>query len=162
MGRAGRNTVVMLCLILLGWCFALPYFQKDESADASTVWPYTLAALLVAIGIGVYRGKKRQKAIWDSYQVTFDDERITRTQHNTLVLIALLPIGLMGAVYFSTNKIVVATAGTILLAFLVYAFFEIRRNKNIDEGTRKIIWVFPVIAFSIAANILYKLFFNAP
>lgn len=225
LSRTGSSKVATLLLFMLGWIFAIFYFQNDESADTPTVWPYVLAIMVLAVGIGLYKGKKRQKYIWESYQITFDDASITRTQYNTptitiakggvakitknvngsftlvgrsstdiigipaqmeayealeqqlseimpisiqnsepflvkyLVLISALLMSLMGAVYFSTNKIIVATAGFILLAFLGYSIFEIRRNKNIDENTRKSSWLFWVVMFSIVVNVLYKVCF---
>lgn len=72
-----------------------------------------------------------------------------------LGLIAVLPIALMAAVYLSNNKIIVGVSGTILV--LGYSFYEIRRNKNTDDKTRKaVLWLLPVAA-SIIMIMYYKL-----
>jgi hypothetical protein len=50
------------------------------------VLPILIPILGTAIGLGIYRSLNRQKAIFDTYVLTFSDNLITREQANTPVL----------------------------------------------------------------------------
>lgn len=49
----------------------------------------------------------------------------------------LLTLCCMAAVYISDNKILVGVSGTILSVLLIKSFIQIRKNKNIDNKTKR-------------------------
>lgn len=51
--------------------------------------------------------------------------------------IAFVVIGLLATTYLSTNKILVAVSGVLLIAFMGYSFINLQTNKNIDNRTRR-------------------------
>lgn len=73
------------------------------------------------------------------------------------LLFSILTLVLMATVYLAKNKIVVGTSGTVLLAFLGYSFFEIRRSKNIDSKTKKGMWWLLAVVASILGVMYVKL-----
>ena len=76
-------------------------------------------------------------------------------KYKWILIISML--GLMASVYLSTNKMIVGITGVILIAFLGYSFYEVRRNKNIDEKTKKGMWWLILVLFSIIGTMYFKL-----
>lgn len=72
-------------------------------------------------------------------------------------LISILSLGSMAAVAISKDKLIVGVSGAVLLAVLGYSFFEIRRSKNIDNKTKRIVWWVILVATSIGTVMYYKL-----
>ena len=72
-------------------------------------------------------------------------------------LISILVVGLMAAVYISKDKIIVGVSGSVLLVVLVYSFITGQRSKNIDNRTKKMLWVVILVAVSII-GIMYSKF----
>jgi len=72
-------------------------------------------------------------------------------------LFSVLLLGLMGAVFLSSNKIVVGICGPVLLIVLGYSIFETQRSKNIDNKTKKGMWWLLVIIISIITTMYLKL-----
>ncbi len=72
-------------------------------------------------------------------------------------LLILLMLGLMATVYISKNKLVIGITGTILILFLGYAFYEVRRNKNIDKKTKIGMWWLILVLLSVIGNMYFKL-----
>lgn len=73
------------------------------------------------------------------------------------LLVSLAAMLVMATTYISENKIIVAVCGTITIALLGYSYFEIKRNKNLDDKTRKGAWVFFMVIISIAMTVYFKL-----
>jgi hypothetical protein len=73
----------------------------------------------------------------------------------------LLPVlaclGLMICVYVSQNKIIVGVTGTMLLGLIIWCFFELRNDKNIDEKTRQSAWWLMVVLICVIATMIFKL-----
>ncbi len=69
----------------------------------------------------------------------------------------LLVLGLMAAVFVSKNKLVVGLSGTILLIFLGYSFYSMKKNKNIDNRTKKGMWGLIIVVLSVIGNMYLKL-----
>lgn len=61
----------------------------NSNNNAVNVFPYVfpmIVASLASLGIGAYLGSKRQKALLESYILTFNDNKIVREQFNTPVI----------------------------------------------------------------------------
>jgi len=69
---------------LLGALAGLYISSVNKNTDTSTVdiLPFVIPIILVALGFRLFKGLKRQKDMWDSYELTFDGETITRKQNN--------------------------------------------------------------------------------
>ena len=85
-----------------------------------------------------------------------DSDKIPLTEKYKGVLI-LLMLGLMATVYISKDKLIVGITGTILILFLGYSFYEIRRNKNIDKKTKNGIWWLLVVLLSVIGKMYFIL-----
>lgn len=88
---------------------------------------------------------------------TKQNEALAKNFQGLLTLITLV---LMGALYLSKNKMIVGISGTVLLSILGYSFFEIRRNKNIDNKSKKGIWALVLTTIAILGIMYYKLLGN--
>jgi hypothetical protein len=85
-----------------------------------------------------------------------DSDKKPLTEKYKGVLI-LLMLGLMATVYISKDKIIIGITGTILTLFLVYSFYEVRRNKNIDKKTKNGMWWLILVLLSVIGNMYFKL-----
>jgi hypothetical protein len=63
----------------------------------------------------------------------------------------------MGTLYISTNKILVSMSGILLLAFLIWSFISIQKNKNIDNKTRKSSYWMIMLVITIIMIMIGKL-----
>lgn len=71
--------------------------------------------------------------------------------------ITLFSLSLMLCVYTVTNKIIVALSGTLLLAILLWSFYEVRRSKNIDAKTKRGMWWVLILIASVIGVMIIKL-----
>lgn len=69
----------------------------------------------------------------------------------------LLSSGLFLSVYLSTNRIIVGVTGTLLLALMIWSFYQMRSNKHIDEKTRKKGYFMLLVIVSIIGIMISKL-----
>lgn len=69
----------------------------------------------------------------------------------------LITIGLMVCVYTLTNKIIVGVSGSLLLGILLWSFIVLRKNKNLDEKTKKGVWWIIIVLISIIGVMFLKL-----
>jgi hypothetical protein len=58
-------------------------FTSITKANETNILPIMIPILLGTFAFGIYRGIKRQKAIYESFSLTIDDNCIIRDQHNT-------------------------------------------------------------------------------
>lgn len=72
-------------------------------------------------------------------------------------LLSILVLGLMAAVYLAKDKIIVGVCGTVLMALMSYSFIETRKSKNIDDKTKKAMWLVLLVIASIIGSMCYKL-----
>ncbi|MFH6945596.1 hypothetical protein [Flavobacterium sp. FlaQc-50] len=87
------------------------------------------------------------KPIEELSQPTFEEKYTT--------LITVFTLICMAVVYVSFDKILVGTCGLIVTILLIRSFFQIRKNKNIDNKTkRSSYYVLLVIASIIAVTIM--------
>lgn len=76
-----KTITLMLLAVFCG--LAIVYFNtKGKQTDLSFLY-FLIPILLSALSIGIYRGVNRQKEIFNSYMLTFDNNGITREQLNT-------------------------------------------------------------------------------
>ncbi len=68
-------------------------------------------------------------------------------------VIVILTLGLMATVFLSTNKLIVGISGLVLITFLSYSFYIVRKNKNIDNKTKKRMWWLIFVFISIITKI---------
>ncbi|MFT3702633.1 MAG: hypothetical protein QM802_09695 [Agriterribacter sp.] len=73
------------------------------------------------------------------------------------IAISFFTMALMLCVYTVTNKIIVAISGTILVAILLWSFYEIRKSKNIDARTKRGMWWLLLVLASIIGVMVIKL-----
>jgi len=70
---------------------------------------------------------------------------------------ALATMGLMICVYALQNKIIVGIAGTILIGLMLWSFFKMRSNKNIDNRTKNSSWLIFIVLASVIGVMIFKL-----
>lgn len=77
--------IVVLALVMGALSIVLKVEYKSIEINMSMI-PVTIPVLVVVLGWAIYRGLSRQKALFDSYVLTFSDNLITREQANTSTL----------------------------------------------------------------------------
>jgi hypothetical protein len=68
-----------------------------------------------------------------------------------------LAVGLIFSVYTSNNKIIVGLSGTLLIALMVWSVIKIRRSKNVDTKTKRIIWWVLIVIGAVVVTIVNKI-----
>ncbi len=76
---------VLIPLLLVPFIGVIVIFEFTSitNANETNILPIMIPILLVTFAFGIYRGIKRQKAIYESFSLTIDDNCIIRDQHNT-------------------------------------------------------------------------------
>ncbi len=67
--------------------------------------------------------------------------------------LTIISVGLIFATLASNNKLVVGICGVLVLLLMVYSFYEIQTNKNIDSKTKNTSWFILFVLISITAKI---------
>lgn len=62
---------------------AISHFNTSGQQSDVNVFPFVIPIVFGALAFGLYPVVNRQKEIFDSYQLTLDNNGITREQHNT-------------------------------------------------------------------------------
>lgn len=72
-------------ILLISMCFGIGivFLNSKNKEDVWYVLPFILPIMLFALGSGIYKGLKRQKMLFDSYQLIFSGNNIVREQVNT-------------------------------------------------------------------------------
>ncbi len=68
-----------------------------------------------------------------------------------------LTLACMATVYISANKILVGISGAVVSINLIWSFFQIQKNKNIDSKTKRGSYWTILVLFSIIMTMLFKL-----
>jgi hypothetical protein len=89
------------------------------------------------------------------HPIVESDEKPLTEKYKGLLVVLLL--GLMATVYISMNKLIVGVNGAIVILFLGYSFYEVRRNKNIDKKTKNEMWRIVLVLLSIIGTMYFKL-----
>ena len=113
------------------------------------------AVNLIGVPAQVDEYEKLEKALSAIKEITIKTAEPVFQKFQSLG--ALVMVGLMAAVYISTNKLVVGICGPALLVLMGYSFFEIQRSKNIDNKTKRIRWWLILIAMSVIGIMFFKL-----
>lgn len=74
---------IPLTLIAMIAGLAIFEFNPNNSGSDINVYPFLIPILLGSMAFGLNKGFKRQKAIYDSYILEFDNEGVIRKQINT-------------------------------------------------------------------------------
>jgi len=72
-------------------------------------------------------------------------------------LVVAITIGLMLSVFIVNNRIIVALAGSTLVALMVWSFIKIRSSKNVDFKTKRSVWWVLLVLASIIVVMVLKL-----
>lgn len=59
------------------------YMSQRNQDPGTTIWAIIAPVVLIAVGAGVYMGISRQRKLYNSYVLTFDNILIEREQYNT-------------------------------------------------------------------------------
>ena len=199
---------------------AATYNQEKASYDILyTVIP----VIVVCVGISLWASIRRQRKMWNTYELDISEDTITRTQHNVptitiakdeiqyivesaegLIVIKsaetnqmiLIPgsiaerdelkktladfgaiqkisarkknkwistipvtaITLFIAFFATKEEIIVLPSGLLLIAFLIWAFITIQRNKNFDKLTKRSSYFIFLVLLSIIGRLYYLVF----
>jgi len=73
------------------------------------------------------------------------------------IILSILFFGVFMTVNVVQNKFIVAAAGIVSIAILIWSLLEIQRNKNIDNKTKRNNWVVLIVVASILGTVIVKL-----
>jgi hypothetical protein len=96
-----------------------------------------------------------EKVLNEIYPVTYKSTAYVLDKFQ--VVISLLSLILFYIIYTVDNKIVIGFSGPALTAILIWSFFKIQKNKNIDKRTKSMSWIFLIVLFSVIALTIIKL-----
>jgi hypothetical protein len=88
----------------------------------------------------------------------FSDQRVENVFTTSPFLLPLITIGSMAAIYISSNKVIVAIGGAILIPLLAWSFFKIGSMPKSANPLAKNRFLLVIVFISIIATIYYKLF----
>jgi len=76
-----RTTPIILIAMIVG--IVIGTVNSKDKATEINVLPFVIPFCAVVVGFGLYRGVHKQKALFESYTLTFTNNLITREQLNT-------------------------------------------------------------------------------
>ena len=98
--------MVPFVLLLAIFVTAINFINLEDNESLIRVLPIVIIIAAVSIGVGLYIGIKRQKALFASYILTISDNLITREQFNTPTI----------SIYFNDIKeIIKSSKGAIVI-----------------------------------------------
>jgi len=80
-GMLIKTVPILLLAAIVG--IAISHFNSSGQESEVNIYPFLIPIILLALGFGIYQGIKRQKEIFESYRLIFDNNSITREQCNT-------------------------------------------------------------------------------
>jgi hypothetical protein len=110
---------------------------------------------IIGIPSQINNSEKLEQILSEIKPITDSDKKPLTEKYKGVLIILML--GLMATVYISKDKIIVGITGTILILFLGYSFYEVRRNKNIDKKTKNGMWWLILVLLSVIGNMYFKL-----
>ncbi|MEP2238052.1 MAG: hypothetical protein ABJI22_06800 [Maribacter sp.] len=110
---------------------------------------------VIGVPSQINNSEKLEQILSKIRPISYSDKKpLIEKYKGVLILIVL---GLMATVFISTNKLLVGITGSILILFLRYSFYEVRRNKNIDKKTKNSMWWLLLVLFSVIGNMYLKI-----
>lgn len=77
---------VPLLLISMSFGIGIVFLNSKNKEDVLSALPFMLPIMLFALGFGIYNGLKRQKMLFERYQLIFSENTIVREQANTPIV----------------------------------------------------------------------------
>lgn len=110
---------------------------------------------VIGVPSQINNSEKLEQVLSEIKPITYSDKKpLIEKYKGVLILIVL---GLMATVFISTNILLVGITGLILILFLGYSFYEVRRNKNINKRTKNSMWWLLLVLFSVIGNMYFKI-----
>lgn len=101
-----------------------------------------------------------EKTLRDIAPIAMKSKKSTLEKY--MAALPLLAIGLLFSVYTATNKLVVAITGTMVIALMLWSFFEVQRSRNTDSKTKRNLWWVWIVLISVAGVMITKLSSTTP
>ncbi|SHJ62294.1 hypothetical protein SAMN04488007_0910 [Maribacter aquivivus] len=110
---------------------------------------------VIGVPSQINNSEKLEQVLSEIKPITYSDKKPLFEKYKGVLI--LIVLGLMATVFISTNKLLVGITGSILILFLGYSFYEVRRNKNIDKKTKNSMWWLLLVLFSVIGNMYFKI-----
>lgn len=110
---------------------------------------------VIGVPSQINNSEKLEQILSEIKPITYSDKKPLFEKYKGVLI--LIVLGLMATVFISTNKLLVGITGSILILFLGYSFYEVRRNKNIDKNTKNSMWWLLLVLFSVIGNMYLKI-----
>lgn len=110
---------------------------------------------VIGVPSQINNSEKLEQILSEIKPITYSDKKPLFEKYKGVLI--LIVLGLMATVFISTNKLLVGITGSILILFLGYSFYEVRRNKNIDKKTKNSMWWLLLVLFSVIGNMYLKI-----
>lgn len=110
---------------------------------------------VIGVPSQINNSEKLEQVLSEIKPITYSNKKPLFEKYKGVLI--LIVLGLMATVFISTNKLLVGITGLILILFLGYSFYEVRRNKNIDKKTKNSMWWLLLVLFSVIGNMYFKI-----
>ena len=110
---------------------------------------------VIGVPSQINNSEKLEQVLSEIKPITYSNKKPLFEKYKGVLI--LIVLGLMATVFISTNKLLVGITGSILILFLGYSFYEVRRNKNIDKKTKNSMWWLLLVLFSVIGNMYFKI-----
>ncbi|WP_299441621.1 hypothetical protein [uncultured Aquimarina sp.] len=110
---------------------------------------------IIGIPSQIKNPEKLEQLLTQIHPITESDKKPLIEKYR--IVFILIVLAMMVSVYISNNKMIVGISGAILILFLGYSFYEVRRNKNIDKKTKNGMWLLIFVLFSVIGTMYLKL-----
>lgn len=110
---------------------------------------------MIGIPVQIENMDELELLLSDIKEITINDKKSFTQKY--IWASVIITLGLMAAVYTSSNKILVGFSGTILTIGLLYTLVTTQRSKHIDRKTKRGMWIVLILIFSIVSIMYYKL-----
>jgi len=141
--------IVVLTLVIGVLSIVLKVEYKSIEINMSMI-PVTIPVLIAVIGWAIYRGVSQQKALFNSYVLTFSDKLITREQANTSTL---------SLHYFEINEIIKDKNGHFWIKAndIIIVPAKIERYEEVEALLNKIVPVTTKTSFKYKYRIVISI-----
>jgi len=77
---------VSLLLISISFGIGIVFFNSENKEDVLDILPFMFPIIICALTFGIFNGLKRQKMLFESYQLIFSENNVIRKQVNTPIV----------------------------------------------------------------------------